>query len=430
MRVTAGDVQARRDLVGTLRDRWRWSVEPTYEDDAGDRRFDATGELMVGFEPDAKPRHVDEALRTLGAPVKHVYDHLPHSYVLDLGGDAQTTVGGAERLLAHGAVRYAEPAIVNRFAAQAIDPVDEQFAQEWHIDSEELLLPDVVQNADARIRPAWAATKGSRHVVVAVLDDGFDLTHPDLQGAGKIVAAIDYTDGDANPLPAGSDYHGTCCAGVAIAEENGSGVVGVAPGCAFLPVRFPFNVPDPVLIEIFRYVSARAHVASCSWSPLPGYKPINTAFAETLTQLAAHGGPDGRGLIVCAAAGNFGAPVDGTPAQPIRWLEPAQDGRPAQEHSVSGPILNGFAAHPSVIAVGAATSMRAARAVLQPRAGGRGRGAERRLRPGDPRPRAGPRDHHLRQRGERPGDDPGKRFTHDFTGTSAATAVVAGIADS
>ena len=177
-------MQARRDLVGTLRDRWRWSVEPTYEAD-GDRRFDATGELMVGFEPDAKPRHVDEALRTLGAPVKHVYDHLPHSYVLDLGGDAQTTVGGAERLLAHGAVRYAEPAIVNRFAAQAIDPVDEQFAQEWHIDSEELLLPDVVQNADARIRSAWAATKGSRHVVIAVLDDGFDLDAPRPAGRGQ-----------------------------------------------------------------------------------------------------------------------------------------------------------------------------------------------------------------------------------------------------
>jgi hypothetical protein len=427
VRVTAGDVQARRELVGTLRDRWRWSVEPTYEDEGGDHRFDATGELMVGFDADAKPRHVDEALRTLGAPVKHVYDHLPHSYLLDLGGDAETTVGGAERLLAHGAVRYAEPAIVNRFAPQAIDPVDEQFAQEWHIDSEELLVPDVVQNADARIRSAWAATKGSRQIVVAVLDDGFDLTHPDLQGQGKIVAAIDYTDGDANPLPAGSDYHGTCCAGVAIAEENGSGVVGVAPRCAFLPVRFPFNVPDPVLIEIFRYVSARAHIASCSWSPLPGYKPINTAFAETLTQLAAHGGPDGRGLIVCAAAGNFGAPVNGTPAEPVRWLEPAQDGRPAQEHSVAGPILNGFAAHPSVIAVGASTS-------LGRRAQYSNHGAE--VAVAAP---SGDYDPVTLDRGQGrgittcdneasgPGMTAGKRFTHDFTGTSAATAVVAGI---
>jgi subtilisin family serine protease len=422
VRVTAADVQARRDLVDRLRGRWRWPVEPTYEGD-GDHRFDATGELMVGFDPAAKPRQVDEALRTLGAPVKHAYDHC----VIDLGGDAETTVAGAERLLAHGAVRYAEPAIVNRFAAQAIDPVDEQYAQEWHIDSGELLLPDVVQDADARIRSAWATTKGSRGVVVAVLDDGFDLTHPDLQGPGKIVAAIDYTDGDANPLPAGSDYHGTCCAGVAVAEENGSGVVGVAPGCAFLPVRFPFNVPDPLLIEIFRYVSARAHVASCSWSPLPGYKPINTAFAETLTQLAAHGGPDGRGLIVCVAAGNFAAPVNGTPAEPVRWLEPGQDGTPAREHSVAGPMLNGLAAHPSVIAVGATTS-------LGRRAQYSNHGAE--LAVAAP---SGDYDPVTLDRGRGrgittcdneasgPGMTAGRRFTHDFTGTSAATAVVAGI---
>ena len=158
---------------------------------------------MVGFDPDTEPRHVDEALRTLGAPVKQVYDHLPHSYLLDLGGDAETTVGGAERLLAHGAVRYAEPAIVNRFAAQRIDPLDEQFAQQWHLTPRSCCC-----RTSSRTPTRASARPGRRpraraHVVVAVLDDGFDLTHPDLQGPGKIVAAIDYTDGDANPLPVG-----------------------------------------------------------------------------------------------------------------------------------------------------------------------------------------------------------------------------------
>src|SRR5207245_1114202 len=75
--------------------------------------------------------------------------------------------------------------------------------------------PALVAGADARVSEAWRLTKGSRSVVVAVLDDGFDLFHPDLRGPGKVVEPVDFTDGDRQPLPEGRDFHGTCCAGVA-----------------------------------------------------------------------------------------------------------------------------------------------------------------------------------------------------------------------
>ena len=43
---------------------------------------------------------------------------------------------------------------------------------------------------------------------------------------------------DFEPLPdTPDDNHGTACAGVAVAEENGFGVVGAAPGCALMPIR-------------------------------------------------------------------------------------------------------------------------------------------------------------------------------------------------
>ena len=51
-------------------------------------------------------------------------------------------------------------------------------------------------------------------------------------------AAIDW---DANVLPRPGDYHGTPCLGVAVAEGNGTGVVGVAPGCSLVAVRFPLS---------------------------------------------------------------------------------------------------------------------------------------------------------------------------------------------
>ena len=101
---------------------------------------------------------------------------------------------------------------------------DPGISQMWHFD---------IINASE----AWDITRGARDVVVAVIDDGFDIDHPDFQGVGKIVQPRDFVDGDAKPFPTAANYHGTPCAGVAIAEANGRGVVGVAPGCAFMPVR-------------------------------------------------------------------------------------------------------------------------------------------------------------------------------------------------
>ena len=38
-------------------------------------------------------------------------------------------------------------------------------------------------------------------VIVALIDDGFDLKHPDLSGEGRIVAPMDFTRHSHEPLP-------------------------------------------------------------------------------------------------------------------------------------------------------------------------------------------------------------------------------------
>jgi subtilisin family serine protease len=188
-----------------------------------------------------------------------------------------------------------------------------------------------------------------------VIDDGFDLSHPDFSGAGKIVAPKDYVDGDARPFPEtdAGDYHGTPCAGVAIAESNGRGVVGVAHGCAFMPVRFPLAADDDLLIEIFEEVGRHAHVISCSWGPPPVFAPLSEIVTETFTRLARDGGPNGRGCVILFAAGNYNAPLsDSVNAGGFVW----RDGRGVLRRT-TGPILNGMACHPEVICVAASTSL-------------------------------------------------------------------------
>jgi len=42
-----------------------------------------------------------------------------------------------------------------------------------------------------------------------------------------------------------------------VAEGNGTGVVGVAPGCALVAVRFPLSMSDAHFIVMFKKISDR-----------------------------------------------------------------------------------------------------------------------------------------------------------------------------
>ena len=81
---------------------------------------------------------------------------------------------------------------------------------------------------------AWNLTPGVAETVVAVLDTGVDLTHPDLQGA--VVPGYDAVNRDDDPT---DDHgHGTMVAGVVAARANNAlGGAGVCAGCSVMPVK-------------------------------------------------------------------------------------------------------------------------------------------------------------------------------------------------
>ncbi len=89
-------------------------------------------------------------------------------------------------------------------------------------------------------RTAWDLTQGSEEVVVAVVDNGFDLSHPEL--AGKIVGAYNVLSQDDRVSPVGAEEgaraHGTHVAATAVGNSgNGSGLLGIAPNCRLMPVQ-------------------------------------------------------------------------------------------------------------------------------------------------------------------------------------------------
>ncbi len=82
---------------------------------------------------------------------------------------------------------------------------------------------------------AWDITMGEPDIVVAIIDDGFDLDHPELQGrAYKPFNAVNHTS-NITPSPGG---HGTHVASTAIGNANNrTGIAGIAPKCRFMPIQ-------------------------------------------------------------------------------------------------------------------------------------------------------------------------------------------------
>lgn len=82
---------------------------------------------------------------------------------------------------------------------------------------------------------AWSITRGSEKITVAIVDNGFNLKHPEL--ASKVVGPYNVWKRSAEVFPQPID-HGTHVAGIALAiANNGIGISGIAPNCKFMPVQ-------------------------------------------------------------------------------------------------------------------------------------------------------------------------------------------------
>jgi subtilisin family serine protease len=160
-------------------------------------------------------------------------------------------------------------------------------------------------------------------IKVCVLDSGIDLDHPELQGV--IAGSYDFVDKDADPWDRNKegwgDGHGTHVAGI-IAAQLGSGgrnvspdmdsagVAGVAPGVQLLIARVLNTQGVAWSSDIIRGLewcqSQGAQIASLSLGGANDGRVEREAF-----QAAAS-----KGMLVIAAAGNSGGPLDYPAAYP------------------------------------------------------------------------------------------------------------------
>ena len=245
-----------------------------------------------------------------------------------------TTAAMIKALQADPDVELVEPNYLRYVSV--VTPNDTSFPSQWS-------LQNTGQNAgtsgaDVQFLQAWAmARRTTSEVVVAVVDTGMDITHPDLaanvwtnpaeipgnlidddnNGYVDDVHGYDVLNNTASVVDSGS--HGTHVAGtIAAVGRNSLGVIGLQYRAKVVPVKVSSdgsNIPTSAVISAFNYVLKLKQAGA-------NLVAINASFASSTnsnSEVAAITALRDAGIVLCAAAGNDAFNNDSTPSYPASY---------------------------------------------------------------------------------------------------------------
>ena len=212
---------------------------------------------------------------------------------------------------------------------------DPLFPEQWGLENTGQAggTPD----ADIDAPEAWTVTQGDPGQIVAVLDTGMDLDHPDLidrlwtntgetpgdgidnDGNGFIddVNGWDFYGDDGvipDNVPEDITWHGTAVASAVAATRNDVGIAGVAPATTIMPIRVCyFSCPLSKIVAGIDYAIANgAGIINLSLGTPTFDQPLADAVVAA----------NAAGVVVVTAAGNSGADNDVAPMYPANLTTP------------------------------------------------------------------------------------------------------------
>ena len=273
----------------------------------------AQGPILAAYDPFAdqvvNPAQAPGSLYTPALPVDgHVDSTLMRRY---------QTLLMIKALSQRDDIDYAEPNLVVHGHAE---PNDTFFGSQWHYPAINLPL-------------AWDVSTGSSDVIVAVVDTGVLIDHPDL--ASNLTAGYDFIsdaargrDGDGidnDPDDPGdleyggsSSFHGTHVAGtIAATSDNNSGVAGVAWNARIMPVRV-VGRDGGTTFDVMQGVRWAAGLSNDSGTvPDQPADIINLSLGSTFSSASGQDTFNAvrqAGILVIASAGNESSALPSYPA--------------------------------------------------------------------------------------------------------------------
>jgi subtilisin family serine protease len=276
-------------------------VRPVYRVQGCQDPLLSTGEAVVRFERGTTDREIADLLDEYGMFIVEPFAGLGDTYIIASAVSADADeVEAAAAMYNDRRVVYAHPdfAALHRSRQATLD--DEFFTRQWHLNNTG--QDGGTPGADIAVIEAWETTLG-QDIRVGMLDDSCDVDHEDLRD-NYLRTAQDINDGDEDPRPSQiGDRHGTAVMGLICAAANEDGVRGVAPNARFTVTRGLGFVSFSATASAYTFARQQeVDVHNNSWGfgagfPTPSIieDAIRTAFDE---------GRDGRGMVILFASGN------------------------------------------------------------------------------------------------------------------------------
>jgi len=231
------------------------------------------------------------------------------------------TLQAVKALRRRSDVETADPNYIRR--AFLAPPNDTYYAEQW---SHPLI----------NLPAAWETTMGVPTVIVAIVDTGVFMAHPDLSanllstGYDFVSNPLSSNDGDGidpdpddpgdSATPGQSSFHGTHVSGiVAAVTGNNEGIAGVAGGARIMPIR-ALGIGGGTssdVIQSIRYAAGLSNVSGIILGPDEKADIINLSLGGpgySSTEQSAYTDVRNAGVIVVAAAGNDGTSTLSYPA--------------------------------------------------------------------------------------------------------------------
>ena len=278
-------------------------LEQTLEDDGSTSEIATIAdEIIVGLAPEKSPTDLQPILAKLGARI-HEIGYAGDWLVVKMASQDTDAYYAAIASLAgqKEIVRFAEPNffVPNALKYQLLSPPtpanDTSYTDgtQWSLNNP--------TDVDIDAPEGWTLQTNAANIVVAVVDSGIDLDHPDLDdnlwdnGSGQ--AGYDFVNGDTDPDD--DTNHGTHVAGIIGAEGNNStGVTGVCWEVQLMAVKSA---------DAGGSLSAQSIADGIDYSRLNGANIINMSFGglgDIQIVRTAIENAQNAGILLVVAAGN------------------------------------------------------------------------------------------------------------------------------